>query len=366
MLKIVFFSCIIFLFSSCFKPSSSSSSNSSIFDNSASELASNTYYNTQWYINKDSLFYKKYNINENSSINAKDLLIKYSGVGIKIAIIDDGLDANHEDLQSAIINSFNTLDKSSNVSHTFTSDSHGTGVAGIIAARNNNIGISGIAYNSKIIFLKYKDEMSDSETIELFSKAEEFGADIINCSWGTYDVSQAVKDKIIDLSKNGRGGKGTIIVFASGNDNQDILNDESNIKEVISVGASNIKNLRSSFSNFGENLDIIAPGGYQAISSSEINLGISTLDPMYFNGVNGSNYTIANKRDSFIGTSASAPIVSAVIALMLEKNPNLTRDDVENILKSTSDKIGKYHYINNHNKYYGYGKINLFNIMEKL
>lgn len=231
-------------------------------------------------------------------------------------------------------------------------------MSGIIAARNNNIGISGVAYDTKIIFLKYKKEMSDSDTIELFSKAEEFGADIINCSWGTYDVSQAVKDKIVDLSTNGRDGKGTIIVFSSGNDNKDMQNDESNIKEVISVGASNINNLRSSYSNFGENLDILAPGGDT--------LGISTLDPMYSNGINNDNYSIAYKTEPFIGTSASAPIVSAVIALMLEKNPNLTRVEIENILKSTSDKIGEFDYINKHNKYYGYGKINLSNIMKNL
>ncbi|MDQ7067478.1 MAG: hypothetical protein Q9M40_05655 [Sulfurimonas sp.] len=56
-----------------------------------------------------------------------------------------------------------------------------------------------MANRSQIIFLKHKEIMSDSETIELFNKAEEFGADIINCSWGTYDVSQSVKEKIIAL-----------------------------------------------------------------------------------------------------------------------------------------------------------------------
>ena len=359
MIKIIFSLFILFFFSSCSKSDSKSDSNPSpSLDNSFNELSSNTYYNTQWYINTDYLFYEKYNINANASINVEDLLVKYSGKGIKIAIIDDGLDVNHEDLKNALINTFNSLDKSKDVSHTLSSASHGTAVSGIIAARNNNIGISGVAYDSEIIFLKYKEEMSDSDTIELFSKAEEFGADIINCSWGTYDVSQAVKDKIVDLSTNGRDGKGTIIVFSSGNDNQDMQNDESNIKEVISVGASNINNLRSSYSNFGENLDILAPGGDT--------LGISTLDPMYSNGINNDNYSIAYKTEPFIGTSASAPIVSAVIALMLEKNPNLTRVEIENILKSTSDKIGEFDYINKHNKYYGYGKINLSNIMKNL
>ena len=66
---------------------------------------------------------------------------------------------------------------------------------------------------------------------------------------------------------------------------------------------------------------------------------------------------------SFIGTSSSAPIVSGAIALLLEKYPTLTRIEVENILKNTSDKIGSISYKNGKNDYYGYGKINLYNML---
>lgn len=98
MIKIIFSLFILFFFSSCSKSDSNSDSNPSpSLDNSFNELSSNTYYNTQWYINTDYLFYEKYNINANASINVEDLLVKYSGKGIKIAIIDDGLDVNHED-----------------------------------------------------------------------------------------------------------------------------------------------------------------------------------------------------------------------------------------------------------------------------
>ena len=200
--------------------------------------------------------------------------------------------------------------------------------------------------------------MSDSETIELFNKAQEFGADIINCSWGTYNVSQSVKEKIVDLATNGRNGKGIIIVFAVGNDNRNMGNDESAIPEVIAVGSTNKDNLRTWYSNYGKNLDVMAPGGYE--------MGITTLDPMGNNGIASiiDNYLLYNDSNSFIGTSASAPIVSGIIALMLEKNPNLTRIDIENILKNNSDKIGNLQYENDRNNYYGYGKINLTKIMK--
>ena len=321
-------------------------------------LESEPYFYQQWYLDRNETFYTQNNIDENASINSGNLLNTYTGKSIKIAIIDDGLDTTHEDLEGAIINTYDISTGTTNVSHSYQRGYHGTAVTGIIGARVNAKGIKGIASKSQIIFLKYNENMSDSQTIELFNKAEEFGADIINCSWGTYDVSESVKDKIIDLSNNGRDGKGTIIVFSAGNNDQDMGNDESAIQEVIAVGATDKSNLRSWYSNYGENLDVVAPGGYY--------LGITTLDNMNDNGVASIDvdYLLYNDSSSFIGTSASAPIISASIALLLEKNPNLTRIEIENILQNTSDKIGTIPYENNRNNYYGYGKLNLTKMMQ--
>lgn len=323
-------------------------------------LQNEPYYGQQWYLDYNSTMYTQNNINDNAHINVGSLLRDYNGKGVKIAVIDDGLDVTHEDLDGAIVNTYDIATKSTNVAHTNVSDFHGTAVTGIIGARVNAKGVHGVASGAEIIFIKYKEIMSDSETIELFNKAQEFGADIINCSWGTYDVSDAVKDKIVDLANNGRDGKGTIIVFATGNDDQDMGNDESAIPEVIAVGTTDKDNLRAWYSNFGQNLDVVAPGGYD--------LGITTLDPMESNGIASidDNYLLFNDSNSFIGTSASAPIVSGVIALILEKNPNLTRIEIENILENTSDKIGNVPYENSRNDYYGYGKINLINIIDSI
>jgi subtilisin family serine protease len=321
------------------------------------------YYSQQWALDINSNFYSRNAINTDAHIHPNGLYSTYTGNGIKVAIIDDGLDVSHEDLVGAISATYDLATQSTNVAQTYSTAYHGTAVTGIVGARANNIGVRGVACKSRILFLKYKPSMTDTETIELFDKAAAFGADIISNSWGTGNVSPAVKAKIVDLANNGRGGKGISIVFACGNGDpvfhigEDMGNDESAIPEVISVGATNKYNERTIYSNYGANLDIMAPGGES--------LGITTLDPMGSNGGASidEDYLLYNDSNGFVGTSAATPIVSGVVALMLEKNPNLTRAEIENILKSSADKIGTVGYdADGRNDYYGYGKINLSSI----
>jgi len=322
--------------------------------------SSEPYYYQQWYLDKDDTFYLQNGIDAQASINAGNMLKIYSAKGIKIAIIDDGVDTKHEDLTNSFVATYDIITKSTDVSHTNADEYHGTAVTGIIGARINSKGIAGIAHQAQLIFLKDSETITDSQTIELFNKAEEFGADVINCSWGTYDVSDAVKAKIVDLATNGRDGKGIIIVFASGNDDRDMGNDESAIPEVIGVSATDKYNERTSYTNYGPELDVMAPGGDY--------IGITTLDDSGSDGEASLNedYFLYNDSYFFAGTSASAPIVSGVIGLMLEKNPNLTRVQIMDILKNSSDKIGSVEYVNGRNDYYGYGKINLVNIMNHI
>ncbi len=317
------------------------------------------YYHQQWYLEENKTFYDHHAIDANASIHSGEVLKHYSGKDVRIAIIDDGLDVTHEELNNSVMQTYDITTGGTNVSHNSSYGYHGTAVTGIIASNANAKGIIGIAHNAKIIFLKYREGMSDSETIELFQKAEAFGADIINCSWGTYDVSQSVKETIQYLANHGRDGRGTLIVFAVGNDAQEMRNDESAIPEVVAVGATDKDNLRAWYSNFGENLDVMAPGGYE--------LGITTLDDMGDNGISSEdeNYLLYGDDNSFIGTSASAPIVTGAIALLLEANPDLTRLEVMNSLKESSDKIGNIEYELGHNIYYGYGKINVSRLLQK-
>ncbi len=294
-----------------------------------------TFYDTQWYLNSDSDFATKIGINKDASVHMGDYIKRYRGKGVKIVVIDDGINENHEDLKGNVI----SFDDDDNLLK-----NHGTAVTGLIAAKANNIDIYGIANMSDIYFVPYNPYATDDENIiQAFEKADKLGADIINCSWGTKDVSDSVKEVITHLSKNGRNGKGTLIVFATGNDNANWSNDESQIPQVISVGASNAQNIRASYSNFGKNIDVLAPGGTQGNVLLEEKI-------ILLNGNGGILYGD--------GTSFSAPIVSGILALLLEANPNLTREQVEQILAKTSDKIGDVSYENGHNLKYGYGKIN--------
>ncbi len=315
---------------------------------------SDKYYYQQWYLDRNDTFYKEVGIDDDANIHALYAKSKYSGRDIRIAVIDDGLDMYHEDLGDSLIASYDIESNSSDVSHRDFFAFHGTAVSGITVARKNGIGIEGIANDAQLIFLRYKENMSDSETITLFNKAEEFGADLIICSWGTYNVSEAVKDKIIELSNKGRGGLGIPIIFAVGNENIDMGNDESAIDEVISVGASNVSNKRAWYSNYGTHLDILAPGG-------DYDTAITTLDD---SGERGTatlvpDYILYDDYYGFAGTSPAASIVGGAIALIIEANPNLSRAEIEDILKTTADKTGDIPYINGRNDYYGYGKINL-------
>ena len=356
---------LIVMLTSC--GSSTSSTISEVYNEVNSTLDTNSsflaepYFNEQWYLAENRVFYRQNNIDANANIHAGNILDLYKGKGVRIAIIDNGFDMNHEEYKLNIANSFDSATKSADVSHTKITDIHGTAVTGIISADINGKGVAGIASDANIILLKYKEFMSDSETIELFSKAEDFGADIISNSWGTGSVSPAVRNKIVDLATNGRSGKGIVIVFASGNDNINNIGDESDIDEVISVGATDKDNLRALYSNFGTRLDLVAPGGYY--------LGLSTTDPMGSAGLASldKDYLLFNDREAFIGTSAAAPIVSGIIALMLQYNPNLTVKEIETILHKTSDKIGNPPYdASGCNNYYGHGKINVTNIFNYL
>jgi subtilisin family serine protease len=297
-----------------------------------------TLYQQQWAILKNDDFYSQNKIDENAHIHMALSSKQYTGKGIKVAIIDNGFDTEHIEIKDKIIYTYNAITGSSDVSQA-GNEHHGTSVAGIIAGTDDNIGTRGVAPDVSLILIKMPERLSDSSVIEMFNKAVEAGADIINCSWGTGNVSDSVKSVIRNLGKTARDGKGVLIVFASGNRNKPMGNDESSIDRVFAVGATDETNLRTSYSDFGSELDIVAPGG-------SFTYGITTIDPSGSKGIVDGDYIEYNAKDdkdkgiSFIGTSSSAPIVSGILALLLEQNKNLTRKDVALLIQTKSDKIG--------------------------
>ncbi|MEA3512004.1 MAG: S8 family serine peptidase [Campylobacterota bacterium] len=293
----------------------------------------------QWAIDYDEDFYTTNDIDENASINPSSVYNNFTGNSVTVAVIDDGFDIYHPEIKDKIIAKIAFLDDgttSSDVSHTYASDYHGTAVAGIIAANSDSDGINGIAPDVKLILIKMPDSISSSSIIDMFDYAVSYGADIVNCSWGTYSTSDAVTDKLNELSKTGRSGKGLLTVFASGNDDGYMEGDESAISGVIGVGATGYDNLRTLYSNYGKELDIVAPGGHY--------LGISTIDPLGNYGASRDEYNRfdeykTREPSSFIGTSASAPVLSGALALLLEAKPDITFDETMDLLQKTSDKI---------------------------
>lgn len=318
-------------------------------------------YPQQWYLTPNFNFFSSLQLTLDAGIKIEDAWKYAKGKGVKIAIIDDGFDINHPEIKDAIIYAYSIDRKSSDVSHINYNGYHGTACSGIVGARENEIGIKGVAPESKLIVIQLVSDLI-SDTLEAFDKAVSAGAQVISNSWGTYQVSEPVANKIDYLSKYARSGKGIVIIFAAGNDNKDINGDESALNSVIGVGSTDSKNKRAWYSNYGEELDIVAPGG----DGSYIN--IATIDDLGDRGLIKSSSTHPDYiyyNNSFAGTSASAPIVAGVVALLLEINPNFTRDEIYDIITQTADKIGTTPYQDGKNIYYGYGKINAKNAINR-
>jgi len=289
------------------------------------------------------------------------------GAGIKLGIYDDAVEVSHEDLRGALLAEYDAGNKDFNSEPDTYSESHGTVVAGLAAARMNNIGTVGVAPESSILVVKFAGyDQSDLATIEGFNWFKSKDVDVINNSWGTYNVSDAVKSSIEDLATNGRNGKGIVLVFAQGNDYCNdtevcngfyLKNDESSLDSVIGVGATNRFNQRSDYSNYGIYLDLMAPGGDGGEIGSLVSpQTMASIDRSGDAGYSSSNYVFNNS--DVIGTSFAAPLVSATAALVLAANPELTRVQVQSILQNTADKVGGYNYVNGRSYEMGYGKIN--------
>ena len=291
----------------------------------------------------DNLFSQQWNLNHtgqhNSNYSGYDIDYLQASIptssNIVVAVVDNGVDLSHSDIN---LNSFswNSDTHSSpsvittyyfeNQPHTY----HGTNVAGIISGKTNNtIGISGIASCASLMSLSFKDGESStsSNAAAAIIKAADQGADVINCSWAVYSNYSFVNSAIQYAVTNGRNGKGCVVVFAAGNDDESpILFPASHTPErhVISVGAISYNGKRKTTtspdgedwgSNYGTNLDIVAPG---------------VLIPTTTNGGGWVN--------NFNGTSAATAHVSGAAALILAQNPDLYYDEVGFILQKSANK----------------------------
>jgi subtilisin family serine protease len=252
------------------------------------------------------------------------------------AVIDSGIDYTHPDLAANIwingnevagngidddkngyIDDIRGWDFANNDNNPMDDNGHGTHVAGTIGAvGNNGVGVVGVAWKTSIMALKFLDASGSgslSSAISAINYARVNGAKVINASWGGGGFSSALQSAITQFVSSGG-----IFVAAAGNESSNNVTTPSypaNYAGVISVGASTRTDLLAGFSNFGTNVDIVAPG--QSILSTLPNNSYGTLS----------------------GTSMASPHVAGAIALLWSQNPTKTASQITDAVMANTDNV---------------------------
>lgn len=284
-------------------------------------------------------------------INASSAWELSTGKGVKVAVLDQGIDSSHSELSGNVLISDGRIAATLKPGGDpiYPGDNHGTAVAGVIAAVKNGSGIVGAAFDADLVsiyqsFGNMPGENSLVASLNGLDYAVNF--DVLNDSWGyapqsiwqtlqnpwaMYDNFRSLQffahgEAVKKLAENGRAGFGTVIVQSAGNSFD--LGDDTNLhnfqnsRYIITVAATDFNGDVTSYSSPGASILVAAPGGG---GEGWLN-DIYTTDRTGANGYSTGDLTYIN------GTSFSAPLVSAVVALMLERNPMLGYRDVQTIL----------------------------------
>jgi subtilisin family serine protease len=262
----------------------------------------------------------------------------FTGQGIVVAVVDTGVDYTHPDLDANIwtnlgevagdgidndrngfIDDIRGWDFVSNDNNPMDDDSHGTHVAGTIAAENNGIGNTGVAYNAQIMPIKVLGPNGGSSTAVAagIRYAANNGARVINLSLGGGSASTAITEAIRYAVET----KGATVVIASGNEGRTRPSFPANLSNTwgISVGAVDRTSRLANFSN---------------------RAGQQTVDYVTAPGVSILSTTPNNTYSSYSGTSMATPHVAGVVALMLSANPTLTPAQIEQLVTQTANPAG--------------------------
>lgn len=292
----------------------------------------------------DPAFFQQWNL---SMLNLSQTWENYKGnKSVTVAVIDTGILFDHPDLRDNIVPGYDFIDNDDYPLDTDPDFSHGTHVAGIIGAMtNNSIGIAGINWDIQIMPVRVIGPGGTggySTLVAGINWAVDNGANIINLSLAGPVDSAVLREAIQNAINNG-----VTVVAAAGNNGTTPLLYPANYPEVISVGAIGPTKKRAYYSNYGPNLDLVAPGGDNSIFTQKYNMILSTSGymgtaaPVY-------KYTWAQ------GTSMAAPHVTGLIALLY--SAGMTEPAfIQEHLKKTADDLGPAGPDNE----YGAGLINI-------
>ncbi|MFB6467161.1 S8 family peptidase [Cytobacillus sp. Hz8] len=252
---------------------------------------------------------------------------------IKIAIVDTGVDLNHPDLKKRLLKGYNVIKKNHNPAD---DNGHGTHVAGIIASETNNQkGTAGVTWYNKIMPVKVMNKKGYGTSFDIAKGivwATDHGANVINLSLGNYQPS-AVLQEAVQYAYD----KNVVLVSAAGNDHTSQPSYPSAFPEVLSVSAVTDDGNLADFSNFGDYIDVTAPG--------------VSIPSTYFK----------NRYASLSGTSMASPHVAGLAGLILSVNPKLRNQQVMNIIETSAVDIGDKGTDDN----FGHGLIDVKNALRK-
>ncbi len=257
-----------------------------------------------------------------------------TGKGVLIADIDTGVALAHPDLRVVAGHDYVEDDDDPSPGPEWD-DAHGTATSGIAAAiGNNGLGVAGVAYDAEIYAIRLiGGSTSLSDFYDAFAEAVDAGASVLSNSWGYSDGCPEVRlygveeEALVYAETIGRGGLGSVVVFSAGNGACDLAdNDLLAYPTVVAVSATGGTDDLEWYSSFGDPVDLAAPAG------------VVTTDPLGDPGY-GAWEGDPSYSGPFGGTSASCPVVSGTVALMLAANPRLTAAAVREALCATAERM---------------------------
>jgi hypothetical protein len=246
---------------------------------------------------------------------------------IILAFPDSGVDTLHPDLKNNLLPGYNAVTDEPN--GYCWGESHGTNCMGVaIAQGNNEIGVIGGTYRCKALPIVTGYHEFDTTTYERVARALNWAkerADIISLS--CYFTETNVLNGIFeDATTTGRNNLGCVIVKSAGNSGNPTVTYPGSRQNLITVGSIDKTGRKTNFSNYGPDLDVVCPGD-----------GIWTTDVP--GRVIDTNGNLSTYYCSTGGTSISSPLVASICALILDVRPDLTGQEVRDIIESTAQKI---------------------------